>query len=80
MWIALLWGTPQIDQSNVNEVFGLENVVPDPGIRKQIDQFGTLEIRDKMRWAYLSRGWSHFIGHNFPKTKFGPDWRSFRDT
>lgn len=32
-----------------------------------------------MRWAYLSRGLSRLVGHNFPKTKFGPDWRSFRD-
>jgi hypothetical protein len=61
------------------EVFEIANVVSDPGIRKQIDQFGTPEFRDKMRWAYLSRGPSRLIGHNFPKTKFVPDWRSFRD-
>ena len=32
-----------------------------------------------MRWAYLSRGHTRLIGHNFTKTKFGPDWRSFLD-
>jgi hypothetical protein len=36
------------------EVFDLANVVSDPGIRKQIDQFGTPEIRDKMRWVFIS--------------------------
>ena len=32
-----------------------------------------------MRWAYLSRGRTRLIGHNFPKRKIGPDWRSFLD-
>ena len=60
-------------------MFDLANVIADPGIRKPIDKFGTSEIRDKMRWAYLSRGPSQLFGHKFPKTKFGPDWRGFRD-
>jgi hypothetical protein len=32
-----------------------------------------------MRWAYLLRGRNRLIGHDFPKTKFGPDWISFLD-
>ena len=42
--------------ANVREEFDLPNVVADPGLRRQIDEYGTPEIRDKMRWAYLSRG------------------------
>jgi hypothetical protein len=33
-----------------------------------------------MRWAYLTRGPSRLVGHKFPKTKFGADWRSFLDS
>lgn len=33
-------------------------------------------IRNEMRRT-LSRHPSRLIGHNFPKTKFGRDWRSF---
>ena len=40
-------------------------MVYDPGIRRQIDEYATSEIRDKMRRAYLSRGRSRLIGHNF---------------
>jgi hypothetical protein len=36
-----------------------------------------LKIRDKMRWTYLLRGHNRLIGHDFLKTKFGPNWRSF---
>ena len=54
-------------------------MVADPGVQRPIDEFGTPEIRDKMRWEYLSRGRNRLIGHNFPKTKFGPDDRSFLD-
>ena len=60
-------------------MFDLANVISDPGMRRPIDEFGTPEIRDKMIWAYLSKGRSHLIGPNFPKTKFGPDWRRFQD-
>ena len=64
----------------VHEFFDLANVVADPGIRRPIDDYGTSEIRDKMRRAYLSRGPSRLVGHNFPKTKFGADWRPFLET
>ena len=66
-------------QANVPEIFDLANVVSDPGVRRPIAEYGTPEIRDKMKWAYLSRGRSRLIGHSFPKTQFGPDWRSFLD-
>jgi hypothetical protein len=49
-------------------------VVPDPGIRRPIESYGTAEIRDKMRWAYLSRGRNRLVGHSYPKN---PDKRSF---
>ena len=65
--------------TNAAESFDIANVVADPGVRRRIDEFGTPEIRDKMRWEYFSRGRNHLIGHNFPKTKFGPDDRSFLD-
>ena len=60
-------------------MFQKANVVADPGVRRPIDGYGNPEIRDKMRWAYLSRGRTRLIGHNFPKTKFDPDWRGFLD-
>ena len=50
-------------------MFDLANVIADPGIRRPIDEFGTPKIKDKMRWAYLSRGPSRLIGHNFPKNQ-----------
>jgi hypothetical protein len=51
-------------------------VVPDPGIRRPIESYSTPEIRDKMRWAYLSRGRNRLVGHSYPKN---PDKRSFLD-
>ena len=66
IFISMLYDT---QQTNISEIFELANVVFDPGIRRPIDEFGTPEIRDKMRWAYLSRSPSRLIGHNFTKTK-----------
>ena len=53
-------------------------MVADPGVRRPIESYGTPEIRDKMLWAYLSRGRIRLIGHNYPKSQFGADWRPFR--
>ena len=58
-------------------MFDLANVIGDPGIRRPIDEFATMEIRDTMRREYLSRGRNRLIGHHFPKRKIGADWRSF---
>jgi hypothetical protein len=51
-------------------------VAADPGILRPIESYGTPEIRDKMRWAYLSRGRNRLFGHSYPKN---PDRRSFLD-
>jgi hypothetical protein len=52
-------------------------VVADPGIQRPIESYGTPEITDKMRWAYLSRGRNRLVGHSYPKN---PDRRSFLDS
>jgi hypothetical protein len=54
-------------------MFDLANVISDPGMWRPVDEFRTPHIRYKMSWAYFLRGPSHMVGHNFPKTKFGPD-------
>ena len=52
---------------------------PDPGTRKQIEEYATPEIRDEMRRAYLSKGVGCLYGHDFPQTLFGKDWRNFKE-
>ena len=59
--------------------FSSDDVNPDPGTRKQIEEYTTPEIRDEMRRAYLSKGVGHLYGHDFPRTRFGNDWRNFKE-
>ena len=54
-------------------------MVADPGSRRQIEEYATLEIRDEMRRAYLSKGPCRLIGHVFPRKKIGADWRGFKE-
>jgi hypothetical protein len=54
-------------------------VLSDPGIRRQIEDYATQEIRDEMRRTYLLKGPCRLIGHDFPRSKCGKDWRQFQE-
>jgi hypothetical protein len=53
-------------------------VLSDLGIWRRIEDYATQEIRDEMRRAYLLKGPCRLIGHDFPRSKFGKDWRPFQ--
>ncbi|XP_048534021.1 uncharacterized protein LOC125513019 [Triticum urartu] len=59
------------DWPGIPLAFNLPDVDPDPGTRKQIEEYATPEIRDEMRRAYLSKGVGHLYGHDFSRTRFG---------
>ena len=60
--------------STVNE-FHMDHIISDPGIRIPIDQFAP-NIRSEVRRAFIEKGPTQPIGHNFPKAH---DKRSFQE-
>lgn len=60
--------------STVNE-FHMDHIISDPGIRIPIDQFAP-NIRSEVRRAFIKKGPTQPIGHNFPKAH---DKRSFQE-
>jgi hypothetical protein len=58
--------------STVNE-FHMDHIISDPGIRIPIVQFAP-NIRSEVRRAFIEKGPTQPIGHNFPKAH---DKRSF---
>jgi hypothetical protein len=60
--------------STVNE-FHIDHIISDPGIRIPIDQFSP-NIRSEIRRAFIEKGPTQPIGHNFPKSH---DKRSFQE-
>ncbi|KAK1352872.1 zinc finger MYM-type protein 1-like [Heracleum sosnowskyi] len=56
----------------------IDGIESDPGLRKPIEDYD-IGIRDRIRREYISKGACQPKGHNFPKTKFGPSTRTFRE-
>ncbi|XP_057774924.1 uncharacterized protein LOC130993905 [Salvia miltiorrhiza] len=63
--------------ANVEVETNFEEYVRDPGLRRPIDEFD-IAIRDQIRREYLSMGPCQLVGHNYPKTQFGNQLRSFQ--
>ncbi|XP_062229974.1 uncharacterized protein LOC133927506 [Phragmites australis] len=55
----------------------LVHVVADPALRIPIEGFHP-NIKSEVRRAYLLRGPTQPIGHNFPRKRVGKDWRLFQ--
>ncbi|CAA0840158.1 TTF-type zinc finger protein with HAT dimerisation domain [Striga hermonthica] len=53
------------------------DIVGDPGLRKPIDDY-PFAIRDELRRRYLAKGPFQPHDHNFPKSSFGKNMRSFQ--
>ena len=49
---------------------------PNPALRMPIERFH-LNVQSDVRRAYLLRGPTQPIGHNFPRKRVGNDWRQF---
>ena len=49
-------------------VINKDDIVADPGLRRPIDSFD-INIRDRIRREYVSKGPCQSYGHNFPKKK-----------
>lgn len=58
--------------------FNRADIEPDPGLRKQIGDYSTPEIRDAVRREYLKKGPSQPYGHDFPRNTT-TDNRVFRE-
>ena len=43
-------------QDDVPQRFNPTDIEPDPGLRKQIEEYATPQIRDEVRRAYISKG------------------------
>ncbi|VAH43172.1 unnamed protein product [Triticum turgidum subsp. durum] len=57
--------------------FSPTHIEPDPGLRKQIGDYPTPEIRDAVRREYLKKGPCQPYGHDFPRNT--TDKRVFRE-
>lgn len=51
------------------EVMNSDHIEPDPGLRIPIDDFHP-NIRDEVRLAYVAKGPTRPVGHNYPKDHF----------
>ncbi|CAA0835592.1 TTF-type zinc finger protein with HAT dimerisation domain [Striga hermonthica] len=54
-----------------------DDIVGDPGLQKPIDDY-PFAIRDELRRRYLAKGPFQPHDHNFPKSSFGKNMRSFQ--
>ena len=66
--------TSNLDEIEINQ----DDIVSDPGLRKPIESFN-VNIRDRIRREYVSKGPCQPHNHIFPKKKYGKDNRSLRD-
>ena len=66
--------TSNLDEIEINQ----DDIVSDPGLRKPIESFN-VNIRDRIRREYASKGPCQPHNHIFPKKKYGKDNISFRD-
>ena len=66
--------TSNLDEIEINQ----DVIVSNPGLRKPIESFN-VNIRDRIRREYASKGPCQPHNHIFPKKKYGKDNRSFRD-
>ncbi|XP_057771129.1 uncharacterized protein LOC130990918 [Salvia miltiorrhiza] len=76
--IASIRGANVEVDANVEVETNFEEYVRDPGLRRPIEEFD-ISIRDQIRREYLSMGPCQLVGHNYPKTQFGNQLRSFQD-
>ena len=65
--------TSNLDEIEINQ----DDIVSDPGLRKPIESFN-VNIRDRIRREYASKGPCQPHNHIFPKKKYEKDNRSFR--
>ncbi|XP_057786232.1 uncharacterized protein LOC131003703 [Salvia miltiorrhiza] len=76
--IASIRGANVEVDANVEVETNFEEYVCDPGLKRPIEEFD-IAIRDQIRREYLSMGPCQLVGHNYPKTQFGNQLRSFQD-
>jgi hypothetical protein len=55
---------------NLANEFNSNEIVRDPGLRKQINEYAP-DIQDQVRRAYILKGPTQPILKNFPRTEFG---------
>ena len=63
-------------QDDIPQRFNPADVELDPGLRKQIEEYATPEIRDVVRRAYISKGACQPKDHDFERNE---DGRVFRE-
>lgn len=54
-------------EGNISQ-FSLDHIIADPGLRIPIDRFA-VDIRSEVRRAFIEKGPTQPIGHNFPRSK-----------
>ncbi|XP_047949280.1 zinc finger MYM-type protein 1-like [Salvia hispanica] len=66
-----------LNQERINIEVNPENIVSDPGLRSPIASYD-VQIRDRIRREYVSKGPCQPKGHVFRKTSYGKEKRSFQ--
>ena len=74
--IANNTGTATTKRARASDVFNPDDIVADLALRKQIEEYATLEIRDEVRRVYLLKGPCQPRGHVFPRKN---NARAFRE-
>lgn len=62
-------------QDDIPQRFNRAEIEPDPGLRKQIEEYATPEIRDEVRRAYISKGACQPKDHDFQHNEDGREFR-----
>ncbi|XP_042035252.1 zinc finger MYM-type protein 1-like [Salvia splendens] len=66
-----------LNQERINDEVTPENIVSDPGLRSPIARYD-VQIRDRIRREYVSKGPCQPKGHVFRQTLYGKEKRSFQ--
>jgi hypothetical protein len=66
------------DQSNVGRAFNPDEIVADPALRRQIDEYD-INVQDKVRRSYIFKGPCQPRGLDFPRRQYGQRSRHFQE-
>jgi hypothetical protein len=66
------------DQSNVGRAFNPDEIVADPALRRQIDEYN-INVQDEVRRSYILKSPCQPKGLDFPRRQYGQRSRHFQE-
>ena len=67
-----------VEQQNVGRPFNPDDIVADPALRRQIEEYDK-NVQDQVRRAYILKGSCQPKGLDFPRRQYGQGSRPFKE-